>query len=117
MAQDIIQLMSDLGFKKSVLVGHSMGGSTMMYTALHYPELVEKLIVVDMSPVRTGTNLVEMGKIFHAMRSVKLNGSTTLTKARKIAEEQLTSVVKPLPVRQVYSYFLYRYRITSLYFA
>ena len=100
MAQDIIQLMSDLGFKKSVLVGHSMGGSTMMYTALHYPELVEKLIVVDMSPVRTGTNPVEIGKIFHAMRTVNLTGSTTLTKARKLAEEQLTSVVKPLPVRQ-----------------
>ncbi|CAK9829759.1 Protein ABHD11 [Anthophora retusa] len=30
MAQDIVQLMNDLKFEKSVLVGHSMGGSAMI---------------------------------------------------------------------------------------
>ncbi|CAK9796050.1 Protein ABHD11 [Anthophora quadrimaculata] len=30
MAQDIVQLMNDLKFEKSVLIGHSMGGSAMI---------------------------------------------------------------------------------------
>ena len=100
MVEDLVRLMSDLGLKKSVLVGHSMGGATVMYTALRYPELVEKLIVVDMSPMTTGSNKAEIVRIIHAMRAVNLDGSPTLTKARKTAEEQLIRAVKPLPVRQ-----------------
>lgn len=33
------------------LVGHSMGGKTAMIAALRHPELVERLCVVDVSPV------------------------------------------------------------------
>ncbi|XP_076755065.1 sn-1-specific diacylglycerol lipase ABHD11 isoform X2 [Xylocopa sonorina] len=100
MAQDIVQLMNDLGFEKSVLIGHSMGGSTMMYVALNNPELVEKLIIVDMSPVRTSPYLLELEKIFKAMRTINVDGSTTLTKARSMVKEQLATVVKSLSLRQ-----------------
>src|SRR5690606_34668223 len=34
-----------------VLVGHSMGGKVAMLTALRDPELVSRLVVVDISPV------------------------------------------------------------------
>lgn len=34
------------------LVGHSMGGKAAMLTALRHPELVERLCVVDVSPVQ-----------------------------------------------------------------
>ncbi|CAL7947220.1 unnamed protein product [Xylocopa violacea] len=100
MAQDIVQLINDLGFEKSVLIGHSMGGSTMMYVALNNPQLVEKLIIVDMSPVRTSPHLLELEKIFKAMRAINLDGSTTLTKARAMVKEQLATVVKSLSLRQ-----------------
>ncbi|KOC64570.1 Abhydrolase domain-containing protein 11 [Habropoda laboriosa] len=100
MAQDVVQLMNDLGFEKSVLIGHSMGGSAMMYVALHYPKLIEKLIVVDMSPVRTSPHLMDMEKIFRVMRMINLDGSTTLTKARTVVKEQLATVVKSLSLRQ-----------------
>ncbi|XP_078040021.1 sn-1-specific diacylglycerol lipase ABHD11 isoform X2 [Augochlora pura] len=100
MAKDVIQLMHDLGLQKSILVGHSMGGSTMMYVALNYPEVVEKLVVVDMSPVRTSPQLLEMEKIFNAMSSVDLSNSPTLTKARRVADEQLADTIKHLSLRQ-----------------
>lgn len=100
MAQDIVQLLNDLEFEKAILIGHSMGGSTMMYLALNYPELVEKLLVVDMSPARASPSLMQMMSIFKAMRSVTLDGSPSLTKARKMAEEQLMESVKPLTLRQ-----------------
>ncbi|CAD1470207.1 unnamed protein product [Heterotrigona itama] len=100
MAQDIVQLMNDLGFEKSILIGHSMGGSTMMFVALNYPQLVEKLIIVDMSPVRTSPQLMNMEKIFKAMRTVNLEGITTLTKARTSVKDQLANAIKSLPLRQ-----------------
>ncbi|CAK9796052.1 Protein ABHD11 [Anthophora quadrimaculata] len=100
MAQDIVQLMNDLKFEKSVLIGHSMGGSAMMYVALHHPERIEKLVVVDMSPVSTSPSLMDMDKIFRVMRTVNFNDSTTLTKARAMVKEQLATVVKSLSLRQ-----------------
>jgi pimeloyl-ACP methyl ester carboxylesterase len=38
----------DLG--RAHLLGHSMGGKTAMQTALTYPSVVDRLIVVDMAP-------------------------------------------------------------------
>ncbi len=50
MAQDVLQLMNDLHIKHAILLGHSMGGKVAMQFALTYPEMVEKLIVVDIAP-------------------------------------------------------------------
>lgn len=105
MAEDVIQLMYDLGYERAVLVGHSMGGSAMMYTALSFPLRVEKLIVVDMSPIRSSPNLWQMTRIFEAMRSVRVDGSPTLSKARKAMHEQLAKSIKSSALRQVV--FLY----------
>lgn len=46
-AQIIVQFCSQLKLKKVVLVGHSMGGQIAVTTALLYPQLVERLILVD----------------------------------------------------------------------
>jgi pimeloyl-ACP methyl ester carboxylesterase len=35
---------------KPIILGHSMGGKTAMNFAIRYPELLEKLIVVDIAP-------------------------------------------------------------------
>jgi len=36
---------------KAVVVGHSMGGKAAMMLALSYPQMVERLVVVDIAPV------------------------------------------------------------------
>ncbi|KQW48310.1 esterase [Nocardioides sp. Root1257] len=53
------------------LVGHSMGGKAAMVLALRHPELVERLCVVDVSPVAYRTRSEFSGYI-EAMQAVDL---------------------------------------------
>lgn len=48
LAADLHELITDLGFEKVNLLGHSMGGKTVMRYAQLYPDTIEKMIVVDM---------------------------------------------------------------------
>lgn len=52
MATDVKEFMESRWIYDGAVLGHSMGGKTAMQLALLYPELVRKLIVVDISPVR-----------------------------------------------------------------
>jgi len=48
LATDLHELITDLGLEKVNLLGHSMGGKTVMRYAQLYPNTIEKMIVVDM---------------------------------------------------------------------
>jgi pimeloyl-ACP methyl ester carboxylesterase len=50
MAEDLHEFICDQSLTSAYLLGHSMGGKTAMQFALTYPNLVEKLIVVDIAP-------------------------------------------------------------------
>lgn len=52
MAEDVAETLEELGIDACYLLGHSMGGKVAMQTALTYPDLVEKLVVVDITPRR-----------------------------------------------------------------
>ncbi|SDB85541.1 Pimeloyl-ACP methyl ester carboxylesterase [Raineyella antarctica] len=52
----------EVGGEPAVLVGHSMGGKIAMLIALEHPELVDRLVVADMSPVTYRRN--------HAFRDI-----------------------------------------------
>lgn len=47
MAEDVHELFVHLGLTKVLLLGHSMGGKVAMHFAQRYPNVLEKLIVVD----------------------------------------------------------------------
>lgn len=47
MADDLLELMDDLGHEKAFLLGHSMGGKTVMQFSEHHRDRVEKLIIAD----------------------------------------------------------------------
>lgn len=50
MAKDLKQYIEDHSLEKAIVLGHSMGGKTAMFAAVYFPQLIEKLIVVDIAP-------------------------------------------------------------------
>ncbi|TLX77188.1 alpha/beta fold hydrolase [Labilibacter sediminis] len=55
MAEDLKSFMHQHDIKKSIIMGHSMGGKTAMEFALRNPEMVEKLVVLDIAPKSYGS--------------------------------------------------------------
>jgi len=51
MAEDVAEYITTRGLAPCDVLGHSMGGKTAMHLALTRPELVQRLIVVDIAPV------------------------------------------------------------------
>lgn len=50
MVDDLKRYIEEHQLKDIILLGHSMGGKTAMLFAVQYPELVDKLIIADISP-------------------------------------------------------------------
>jgi esterase len=50
LANDIKEFFTEQKIIKATVIGHSMGGKVAMLLALHHPELIEKLVAVDIAP-------------------------------------------------------------------
>ena len=50
MAADLKEFLEDHDLEDPILVGHSMGGKTVMQFAIDYPVAFDKLVVVDIAP-------------------------------------------------------------------
>lgn len=50
LADDVAAWMQAHGLARAALVGHSMGGKTAMLLACRRPDLIERLVVVDIAP-------------------------------------------------------------------
>ncbi len=58
-AQDVLGLMDALGADKAIFCGHSFGGLLSFYLGAHYPERVEKLVILD-AAARMNPHAAEM---------------------------------------------------------
>ncbi|NKE08975.1 alpha/beta fold hydrolase [Kocuria subflava] len=81
---------AELGEQPYHLVGHSMGGKVAMTMALTRPELIEKLMVVDIAPVQSWNSGGEFPHLLGSLRSVDL----TAVANRGEVDEQLS---EPIP--------------------
>ena len=50
MAKDVVEIIEERSLRHVILIGHSMGGKAAMVFAQQNPELLDKLIVVDIGP-------------------------------------------------------------------
>ena len=73
MADDVRELIVRLELKYCCIVGHSMGGKVAMQLALNFPDLVEKLVIVDIAPVSYPENADRHMCVLAGMDAVKLN--------------------------------------------
>ncbi|XP_048839860.1 protein ABHD11 isoform X1 [Brienomyrus brachyistius] len=99
MTNDLQHLLGQLHITKCVLIGHSMGGKVAMTTALTQSDLVERLVVVDISPARSATR-TNFHNYIQAMKDVKISSDLPRSTARRLAEDQLRELVKERSVRQ-----------------
>ncbi|NWI55303.1 ABHDB protein, partial [Calyptomena viridis] len=99
MSLDVQHLLSRLGIAKCILLGHSMGGKTAMTLALQRPDLVERLISVDIGPSCTAP-VSEFSTYISAMKAVKVPAGLSRSAARQVADNQLQPLVKLPQLRQ-----------------
>jgi esterase len=93
MADDLKEFIEDHKLTKPILLGHSMGGKTVMHFEWKYPGISEKIIVVDISARAYGSHHTEVLKALHAVDFSKIS-------TRKEAEAVLDEYIKDFGTKQ-----------------
>lgn len=87
MSRDVKLLVEKQNLSEITLLGHSMGGKVAMYFALKYPQLLNKLVVVDIALKKYKSPYFAM--LIQALLAVDLN-----VQSRKEIENELLSTIK-----------------------
>jgi pimeloyl-ACP methyl ester carboxylesterase len=93
MVQDLLYYINHYKLSKVNLIGHSMGGKAAMLFAVSYPELVNKLIVVDIAPKFYPTH---HDLIIEGLKSIDFK----ILKTRKEIDQKLSEHISDLGTRQ-----------------
>jgi len=93
MAEDVRDFAAQHRIPVFFLLGHSMGGKVAMTTALAFPDLVAKLVVVDIAP-RSYSSFHD--SILEALRSLDLSEYSS----RQSVDDALSGSIREAPVRQ-----------------
>jgi esterase len=92
---DLAEMLDEIGVDQISLVGHSLGGKISMYYALHHPDLVKKLVVVDIS-LRKSPPDPEHQMLLNAMLAVDF----CMARSRTDVDAQLKQQVQSSRLRQ-----------------
>ena len=93
LVDDLYNYIEHYKIKNVYLVGHSMGGKTAMLFAVTYPDLLDKLIIVDISPKAYEPH---HNAILAGLNSVDFS----IQNSRKLVDEQLSTYIPEVGVRQ-----------------
>jgi len=116
LVEDLHNYIQHYQLEKATLIGHSMGGKTAMLFAVEYPKLVNKLVIVDISPRMYPPHHEQ---ILNGLQSIDFSIQNT----RKLVDEQLANYISEVGVRQfllknVYwkekGQLAFRFNLTSL---
>ena len=93
LSDDLYKLITYLELENIILIGHSMGGKTVMTFTQQHSEFIEKLIVVDIGP-----------KAYPMHHNIILEGLNSLDlssiKSRGQADKQLSQYIEDVGVKQ-----------------
>lgn len=93
LAEDIREFMEEHKISYPILIGHSMGGKTVMKFAVDHPDLVEKVIIVDIAPKAYP---IQHDRILEGLKSISIESISS----RNEADEMLSEYVREPDVRQ-----------------
>jgi pimeloyl-ACP methyl ester carboxylesterase len=93
LAEDLFNYINHHQLKNVLLLGHSMGGKTAMQFAVTYPNLIEKLIVADISPKSYPPH---HNAILAALNSVDFSQQNS----RTLVDQKLAELIPQIGVRQ-----------------
>ena len=89
MTEDLRVFMEERWMFSAAVIGHSMGGKVAMQLALSYPDMVEKLVVVDISPAGAEDN---HSSIFDALLSLDLSKMISRKEIEAYLSERISDV-------------------------
>lgn len=107
MAQDVVDYCAHHQLRDIVLIGHSMGGKVAMLTASNHPQLVQKLLVADISPRQYSPHHQD---IMQALNAVDFDQ----TASRKDIEAVMKKYIKDVGVLQFLMKNVHRVTNTQL---
>ena len=93
MADDLSEFIDKHQLKNPILLGHSMGGKTVMFFALKYPGVASKIIIADIATRASDRHHDEVLKALNAV-------DFTTLKTRKEAEVVLTNYINDAGTKQ-----------------
>jgi pimeloyl-ACP methyl ester carboxylesterase len=86
MAEDLIGFMDQQDIAQAILIGHSMGGKTIMEAALRYPDRVSGLVIADMAPVQYESH---HDSVFRALEAIDFTEIENRVQAERIMQLHL----------------------------
>ncbi len=92
LVEDLKNYIEQHQLEKTHILGHSMGGKVAMLFAVTYPDLLDKLVVADMSPK---SYVGHHNAILKALNSVDFS----LQNTRKLVDEKLAEYIPEMGVR------------------
>ncbi|TNE62572.1 MAG: alpha/beta fold hydrolase [Bacteroidetes bacterium] len=93
MADDLKAFLESHWIFSTTLIGHSMGGKVAMQFALDHPDMVDKLVVIDIAPGEAASNHTE---IFRALLDLDLSRISR----RQEADDFLKTRIPDFAIRQ-----------------
>lgn len=93
LAHDLYELVAELGLRDLLLIGHSMGGKTIMRFAQQYNFLIDRMIVADMGVKQYPP---QQDAVFRGLFAVDVDNCP----GRKEAEERLSEHIHDAATKQ-----------------
>ncbi|MCK5697293.1 MAG: alpha/beta fold hydrolase [Gammaproteobacteria bacterium] len=93
MAEDVLRFIQDKKLNSVTIIAHSMGGKVAMTLALAHPQVVNKLVVVDIAPISYQHDFSE---VLNAFQAVPLNK----IQSRQEADRYLSTIISDKNLRQ-----------------
>ncbi|GLU51951.1 alpha/beta fold hydrolase [Dyadobacter frigoris] len=101
LAEDLKEFLEQQNLTSAILLGHSMGGKTVMEYAVRYPDTFEKLVIVDIGPKQYPIHHTKLLQGLNALPVSKIEN-------RQQADDFLSKYEPILAVRQFLLKNLYR---------